>query len=123
MRALYAGLLVILLSAVGCNEAVTEVEPAQEAEVTVEATAFTPPTVVIRPGGTVRFLFQGTAHSVVFTEKEGRPENVEVPVANTIEVRVFPVIGTFPYTCAEHRTTMEGTVTVRPATTEPDDEG
>ena len=114
MRALSA-VLVLVLSA-GCNEAVTEAPAAALREVTVEQNAFTPQNVVIRQGGTVRFVFQGTPHSVIFTEQQGRPENVEVPVANTTEERVFNTLGTFSYTCADHRTTMNGTVTVREAT-------
>ena len=122
MRVLAATLLV-LFTAVGCNEAVTEAAPAALREVTVEPNAFTPQSVVIRLGGTVRFTFQGTAHSIIFTEQPGRPENVEVPVANTTEERVFDTAGTFSYTCADHRTTMNGTVTVRAVTETPDDEG
>ena len=122
MRALAAVLL--LVTAAACNEAVTEAPPAALREVTVEANAFTPQSVVIRQGGTVRFTFQGTAHSVIFTEQEGRPENIEVPVANTTEERVFNSLGTYSYTCADHRTTMSGTVTVREVlATDPDDEG
>ena len=122
MRA-FSAVLLVLFAAVGCNEAVTEAAPAALREVTVEANAFTPQSVVIRQGGTVRFTFQSTAHSIIFTEQEGRPENVEVPVANTTEERVFNTLGTFSYTCADHRTTMNGTVTVREAASTPDDEG
>ncbi len=120
MRALSAVLLALAVAA--CNEAVTEAPPAALREVTVEANAFTPQSVVIRTGGTVRFTFQGTAHSVIFTEQPGRPENVEVPVSNTTEERVFDTAGTYSYTCADHRTTMNGTVTVREVAAT-DDEG
>ena len=110
MRVLAAGLLLFAVG--GCNKAVTEAPPAALREVTVEANAFTPQSVVIREGGTVRFTFQSTPHSIIFTEQEGRPENVEVPLANTTESRVFAMAGTYTYTCADHRN-MVGTVTVR----------
>ena len=119
MRALSAALLLFAL--LGCNDAITEAPPAALREVTVEANQFTPQSVVIRQGGTVRFTFQSTPHSIIFTEQEGRPENVEVPVANTTEERVFNTVATFTYTCADHRN-MVGSVTVRALPTTPDDQ-
>ena len=112
MRVFFTALVV--LTAAGCNKAVTETEAAALRVVTVEANGFTPPEVTIREGGTVRFSFQGTAHNIIFTEQPGRPENIETLLANTTEERVFPEAGTFSYTCSDHRS-MIGTVTVAPA--------
>ena len=104
--------VLLALVAVGCNKDITAAPPAALREVTVEATQFTPNNVTIRQGGTVRFQFLGTAHNVVFTEQAGRPENIEVAIANITLDRVFGVEGTYAYTCTEHQA-MTGTVTVR----------
>ena len=96
----------------GCNKAVTDPAPAALREVTVEANQFTPNNVTIRQGGTVRFTFLGTAHNVIFTEQAGRPENIQIAVANTTEERVFLTADTYSYTCSDHPN-MNGTVTVR----------
>jgi len=104
--------LLCVIAAAACNKATTETEAAATRTVIVEEAAFVPNNVVVRQGGIVRFTFQGTAHSVIFTEQPGRPENIEPPVANTTEERVFLAEGTYSYTCAEHRSTMNGTVTV-----------
>ena len=110
MRAYLAGLL-IFPAVAGCNDAPTEGPPPERARVVVEANNFTPQTVRVRQGGVVEFTFLGTAHSVIFTEQPGRPDNIETPLANTTEERVFGTIDTYSYRCAEH-TNMTGTVVV-----------
>ena len=110
-----SSVLILALSTAACNKEITAAPPAALREVTVEATQFTPNNVTIREGGTVRFSFLGTAHNVIFTEQAGRPENIEVPIANITLDRVFGEEGTYAYTCSEHQT-MTGTVTVRAVT-------
>jgi len=112
-------LLFLACAAVACNKATTGTDAAATETVTAGETTFVPNNVVIREGGVVRFTFGGTAHSVIFTEQSGRPENIEVAVANTTEERTFPVVGTYSYACADHSGSMAGTVTVRPVTSPP----
>src|SRR5688500_14573834 len=91
----------VLVAGLGCNDAITAAPAAALREVTVEAASFTPNNVTIRQGGTVRFLFLGTPHNIIFTEQPGRPENIQTPVANTTEERVFETADTYSYTCSE----------------------
>ena len=112
MRSFFVVLLFLFAS---CNKEITAAPPAAERQVTEEAADFTPNSVTIREGGKVRFVFGGTAHSIIFTEQPGRPENIEVPVSNTTEERVFPVEGSFNFYCNDHRN-MTGTVIVEAIT-------
>jgi len=102
----------LALAVAACNKDITAAPPAALREVTVEPTQFTPNNVTIREGGTVRFSFLGTAHNVVFTEQPGRPDNIEVAIANITLDRIFAVEGTYEYTCTEHQS-MTGLVTVK----------
>jgi plastocyanin len=102
--------VLLLFLAVACNKEVATAPPAAERQVAVQQSNFTPNNVLIREGGTVRFVFEGTAHSVIFEQVPGRPENIET-IANTVEERVFALEGNYPFWCRDHQN-MTGEVRV-----------
>lgn len=110
----------VLALTLGCNDAIVDVAPAPlREEVTAEATVFSPNNVRIRQGGTVQFNFTATPHSVIFTERAGRPENIQSLTANTTEERTFEVAGVYAYQCGDPAHVMTGTITVEPAPATP----
>lgn len=111
----------VLAVSLGCNDAAVDTAPPPlREEVTAGQTVFSPNNVRIRAGGTVQFNFTPTAHSVIFTQLAGSPENIQSLTANTIEERTFEVAGTFPYQCGDQsHAAMTGTITVEPAPANP----
>jgi plastocyanin len=62
---------------------------------------FSPNTLEIPVGATVRFNIFGDEHDVTFVNVPGRPPNVPV-VRDVIVSRTFNTRGTFPYDCFVH---------------------
>ena len=120
MRVIFVGL--ILITAVACNDATTEVVAPARNRVLAEAATFTPPSVLVRVGGTVEFSFGSVAHRIVFTEQPGRPEHIQNLLSNAVEERTFAVPGTYPFSCdAQDHGEMNGQVIVPdPSATVPD---
>jgi plastocyanin len=77
--------------------------------------AFSPNTLQIAPGDTVRFSISpapnGEGHDVTFDAKAGAPANIKVTLSGTIP-RVFTTRGTFHYNCFVHPG-MSGDVVVQ----------
>jgi plastocyanin len=77
--------------------------------------AFSPATVNLSVGDTVRWNFSrapdGTGHSVRFTGSSGVPADIPTQTAGSIR-RVFTARGTFAYVCDVHPG-MNGSVVVR----------
>ena len=108
-------LVSLFFAAAACNKEVATAPPDAEAQVTAGRTDFTPSEVRLLQGGKVRFVFEGTAHNVIFNNTPGRPDNIENLLSNTVEERVFGTPGTFTFFCRDH-TSMTGRVSVEAVT-------
>lgn len=73
---------------------------------------FSPFTVTISVGSTVRFNITGVAHDVTFAAVTGAPASVPVTAPTAVVSRTFNTKGTFPYDCRTHPG-MSGSVTVQ----------
>jgi plastocyanin len=76
--------------------------------------AFSPASIVIRPGESVTFVFHSVGHTVTFDAAAGVPADigsVASPILNTSVSRSFASAGTFSFHCSIH-TFMTGTVIV-----------
>lgn len=74
--------------------------------------AFVPAQVTIARGGTVTFSNTlGGNHTVTFAAVAGAPANIPAPAAGETP-RLFPVAGTFPFSCSVHPV-MTGQVVVQ----------
>lgn len=80
------------------------------ATVSMPGNSFSPFNVTIKRSGTVRFEFPSVPHNVIFTNKSGAPDDIQVVASTTIS-RTFGTLGTFPYDCTIHPG-MSGQVTV-----------
>jgi plastocyanin len=107
--------LLTLSLTLACNDKeLLEPQP-PPGEVDVNATTnltFNPNPVTVATGGTVRYVFAGTAHTVIFERKEGAPDDIIQESFNTIVEREFPIAGQFPYRCGIHDG-MNGTIFVQ----------
>ncbi len=89
-------------------------------------TTFSPSTLTIKPGDTVRWVFSSTGHNVVSgtsctaDNKFCNPADMSCTMAPTAASgtsyeHTFPTAGSFPYFCAPHcGAGMTGTITVAP---------
>ena len=75
--------------------------PGSTPEVFTPGNVFSPFSLKIAAGDSVRFNITGTSHNVIFRSVAGAPANINV-VTNTVVVRRFPAKGTFPYDCTVH---------------------
>lgn len=124
MRALAAGLLVaagLVLAAVHPAGSQTGAPPAQ---VTVANTDFSPDSVSITAGGTVRWIFTGPDLNHSVTSAPGSPQAFESDPGNDAPLHTagqtfdvtFPAAGSYAYSCRIHPA-MTGIVDVTAATT------
>lgn len=72
---------------------------------------FTPPTVVIKTGGSVGWTWGATNHTVTFDAAAGAPTSI-ASAANVSATRTFDTAGNFAYHCSIHAG-MTGRVVVR----------
>jgi plastocyanin len=79
-------------------------------DVNMPGNIFSPFSVDIARGGTVRYVFPSDAHNVIFANVSGKPADILVTTNQTVS-RTFSVAGTFPYTCTIHPG-MDGQVVV-----------
>jgi plastocyanin len=88
-------------------------------DVTISNFVFTPPTLTIAPGDSVRWTWSGGTHS---TTSGPCPGGVCMDDGNWDSMikssgtftHSFPAAGTFPYHCDVHGAMMQGTITVTP---------
>jgi plastocyanin len=67
--------------------------------------AWSPSSIVIRPGESVTFVFHSVGHTVTFDSTAGAPANIGTvasPMLNTSVSRNFPSAGTFTFHCSIH---------------------
>jgi plastocyanin/predicted small lipoprotein YifL len=82
-------------------------------DVVMPGLTFSPAQVVVRQGGTVRFVFPALAHNVIWDPRlAGSPQDIGV-LSNTVVPRTFLAVGVFKYTCTLHPG-MDGEVIVTP---------
>lgn len=84
---------------------------------TVDATpsiTFNPSPLNIVAGGTATFAFGSVGHNVYFDGAIGAPADIPGVNANTSVTRMFPMAGTYVYTCHIHPG-MTGRIVVSPA--------
>jgi len=84
--------------------------PTATATVTTDAVSFSPQSVSITRGGTVRWTFGTTPHNVLFSATTGSPMNIGITSGQTT-TRSFETTGTYSYSCSLHPG-MAGTVQV-----------
>jgi plastocyanin len=95
----------------------TDTTPTGPAPLTVDVAAtpsiaFSPGTVRVQSGGTVRFVFGSVAHNVFFDNgPAGAPANIAGSNANVNATLTFSTVGSFVYNCHIHPG-MQGTVVV-----------
>ena len=83
------------------------------ADVFMPGLLFSPTEIVVRQGGTVRFVFPPLAHNVIWDPRlAGSPSDINT-ISNIIVSRAFPTAGVFPFKCTLHPG-MDGTVIVSP---------
>ena len=85
----------------------------QTADVSMPGLTFSPTDVVVKVGGTVRFIFPNLDHNVIWQPRiTGAPADIGI-MSNQIVTRTFPAAGVFPYVCTLHNG-MVGTIVVSP---------
>ena len=83
------------------------------ADVTMPGLTFSPADIILKVGGTVRFIFPNVDHNVIFSPRiTGSPADIGILSSQTIS-RTFPTVGVFPFVCSLHNG-MVGTVVVSP---------
>ena len=83
------------------------------ADVVMPGLTFSPVEVVVKQGGTVRFIFPALAHNVIWDPRlAGSPTDINTTRDVTLS-RTFPTAGVFPYKCTLHPG-MDGTIIVSP---------
>jgi len=75
--------------------------PGSAPEVFTPGNVFSPFSLTIAAGDSVRFNVTGASHNVIFRSVAGAPANINV-VTNAVVVRRFTTRGTFPYDCTVH---------------------
>ncbi len=98
----------IAAAACGGSDSSTVTPPAtvsKTVDVATVATAFSPISITINAGDSVRFSIvpapNGEGHDVTFDAKTGAPPNIPVTLRAVI-TRGFPTRGTFHYNCFVH---------------------
>ncbi|MEO7998731.1 MAG: Ig-like domain-containing protein [Gemmatimonadaceae bacterium] len=82
-------------------------------DVSMPGLTFSPADVVVKVGGTVRYIFPNLDHNVVWSPRiTGSPTDINI-LSNQTVTRTFPTAGVFPYICTLHNG-MVGTVVVSP---------
>lgn len=111
-------LVSIALAGCGGSDApVTQVPPINggtttTAEVFTPGNTFSPFSITIAVGASVRFNITGVPHNVIFAKTvAGAPADINL-VSNTVVSRTFATRGTFPYDCTVHNG-MSGQVIVQ----------
>lgn len=85
----------------------------QSVDVSMPGLTFSPADVVVKVGGTVRFIFPNLDHNVIWSPRiTGSPTDIPI-LSNQTITRTFPTAGVFPYVCTLHNG-MVGTVVVSP---------
>lgn len=85
----------------------------QNVDVSMPGLTFSPADMVVKVGGTVRFIFPNLAHNVIWRPRlTGSPVDI-LPVSNTTITQTFTTAGVFPFVCTLHDG-MVGTVVVSP---------
>jgi plastocyanin len=85
----------------------------QSVDVSMPGLTFSPADVVVKVGGTVRFIFPNMDHNVIWSPRiTGSPTDIPI-LSNQTVSRTFPTAGVFPYVCTLHNG-MVGTVVVSP---------
>lgn len=79
----------------------TKPPPGSTPEVFTPGNVFSPFSLKIAAGDSVRFNISGASHNVIFRSTAGAPANINI-VTNTVVVRRFTTKGTFPYDCTVH---------------------
>lgn len=98
----------------GSDAPITEVPPGSglPAEVFTPGNTFSPFSITIAVGASVRFNITGVPHNVIFAKTvAGAPADINL-VSNTVVSRTFSTRGTFPYDCTVHNG-MSGQVVVQ----------
>ncbi|MGV3711308.1 MAG: Ig-like domain-containing protein [Gemmatimonas sp.] len=85
----------------------------QTVDVSMPGLTFSPADIILKQGGTVRFIFPAMDHNVIFTAGQaGAPANIGI-LSNQTVSRTFNTVGVFKYDCTLHNG-MVGTVVVSP---------
>jgi plastocyanin len=85
----------------------------QTVDVSMPGLTFSPADIVLKQGGTVRFIFPAMDHNVIFTAGQaGAPANINI-LSNQTVSRTFNTVGVYKYDCTLHNG-MVGTVVVSP---------
>jgi len=111
---LAAAFIGVSLSAACSSDTVVDETDAIEVDLTA-SNAFSPQTVTVKVGQTVRWVWKGGAHNVVSGSSCTEDGNFKsgASVAGGTFDKKFEVAGTFPYYCEPHCTVgMTGTVIV-----------
>jgi plastocyanin len=100
----------------GGSTPVTPVSTNKAFDVYTLASAFSPTTLTISAGDTVRYniapVADGSGHDVTFQAKTGAPSSIPVTKTSAVIAKVFTTRGTFHYDCFVHPG-MSGDVTVQ----------
>lgn len=117
MRAVRLGLATVALLVVGLTSSASAApNPATQA-VSIASFAFSPPTVTINVGDSVKWTnLDAAVHSAVGQGGTFSTGNLTTNQSMTI---AFNTAGTFAYVCGIHGASMSGTVIVRSAATAP----
>jgi plastocyanin len=110
-------LLLTALSLASCsNDDTADVDESEAVRVRISPNQFDPPTLTIKAGQTVRWIWGGGTHNVVSGEnctEDGVFKSGEPQAGGTFE-RKFETPGTFPYHCRPHCSEgMRGTIVVQ----------
>ena len=115
---LAAAVVGVAFSAACSSDTVADPTAAIEVDLTTNNT-FSPASVTVKVGQTVRWVWQGGSHNVVSGTKSGEVCTEDgnfksgSPVAGGTYDKKFEVAGTFPYYCEPHCAVgMTGTVIV-----------
>jgi plastocyanin len=99
----FATLLAALSPA--CSTDAPPADPTDAVEVTLSEQSFSPATVTIKVGQTVRWVWAGGSHNVVSGAACDAPDDnfrSGAPREGGTFERLFEVAGTFPYYCEPH---------------------
>lgn len=96
-----------ILALAACGDST---EPQAGTAVTVKDNEFEPRNLLVTPGQTVTWTWNGSnPHTVTFAS--GGPNSTQM-TTGTFQ-RQFPAAGTFNYTCVVHGSAMSGVITVQ----------